>query len=564
MGQTEPVTNVPKEMDVPNTMNKTFPVRSDLLPRQEAGGVRFTFEAPPETTAVCVAGTFNSWVGDSCPLVRVSAATWQTVIPIATGRHLYKYVIDGRDWIIDPANPWISEDAQNNSCFTVNEFGEVLIRLGEISAENPNDLYRRHTALKTPDWLKQGVIYQLAVSSFGGSFAGVQARLPYLRDLGVTVIWMMPIHPIGFVGRLGQLGDLYAVRDFMAIDPLLGKEADLRSFIDAVHAAGMSIIMDWTLNRSSCDNPLTEQHPDWFTHNHQGEIYYAVPNRAYFAGFDFSNADLRTYLLNAMGYWVQNFDIDGFRFDDSDLTPLDFLEEVRASLAALRPSIGLISQSYDEFHHLKACDLTYEGGLREMILKVAAGLASIEDFERSWAAATYSFPRGALRMRWLEEKEQGRAFRYYGRELHLAAATIILTFDGVPHLLMGQEFNETGWQNWMSLFDDLKLNWTDFDEETFAHYRALIKLRRQHAALQSGQVEFIATGIAGLLGYWRKSAAEQVLVLVNLSSEPVTLPENSEVLTPVYTKGFSMLNRGVPTLEAFGCLIQRVVTEQKR
>jgi glycosidase len=534
-------------------MNQTKRVvRHDLLPQKTARGIRFTFEGAPEIGSVAVAGTFNSWVGDAAPLTRVGAATWQVTVPAAPGRHHYKYVVDGRDWILDPANPWISEDAQNNSCFTINEFGDVFIRSGEVSQRTPGDLYRRRSALASPAWLADGVIYQLSVRAFGGDFNGVRQRLDYLQELGVSAIWMMPIHPVGVARRIGALGDPYAVRDFSAIDPALGDAAALRALVADIHARGMRIVMDWTLNRASCDNVLTDTHPEWFTRDAGGRLYYAVPARDHFAGFDFSNRALRAWLLQAMQDWITGFDIDGMRFDDADITPLDFLDEIRAALAALRPDIGLIAQSTDELHHLDACDLTYDGGARDTMLRVAAGHAHADAVGWQWEESTYSFPRGALRMRWLEEKEQGRAWRHFGPGLHLAAAAALLALDGVPHLLMGQEFNEPRWRDWMSLADDFQLDWNSFDEPTFRHYRALIALRKAHPALRQGALHFVRGGAPGLLHFWRSTGSERLLVAVNLRADPCALPQPFEAAQALYSRA---LDGAV--LGGFGCVVAR-------
>lgn len=498
--------------------------RPDLLPQKTSRGIRFTFEGSEGIDSVAVAGTFNHWVGDAAPLTRVGASTWQATVPASPGRHHYKYVVNGRNWILDPANPWISEDAQNNSCFTINEFGDVFVRSGEVAQQTPGDLYRRRTAVASPEWLRDGVIYQLAVRAFGGTFGGVRERLGYLQELGVTIVWLMPFHPIGDQGRIGAVGDPYAVRDFSAIDPELGSADDLRALIGELHARGMRVLMDWTLNRASVDNVLTETHPEWFTRTAAGELCYLVPNRAYFAGFDFSSRPLRAWLLQTMQGWVRDYGFDGMRFDDADITPLDFLDEIRPALQAVRPDIALIAQSTDELHHLDACDLTYDAGARDTMRRIAAGEAGADTFRWQWEESTYSFPRGALRMRWLEEKEQGRAHRFFGAGLHLAAASVIFTLDGVPHILMGQEFNEPRWQDWRSLFDDFHLDWNSFDEPTFRHYQALIALRRAHPALRQGSVHFVRSGSATLLMYWRSTAQQRVLVAVNLAGSSCPLP----------------------------------------
>lgn len=529
----------------------------DLLPQKTLGGICFKFKGAADIASVAVAGTFNCWRSDSAKLERIDATTWQCTLPIATGRHLYKYVIDGQRWIRDPANAWISEDGQHNSCFTVDEFGDVFIRADNISKTNPACLYERHQALPSPDWLSDGVIYQLSIRAFGGDFNGVKARLAYLADLGANIIWIMPIHPVGIARRIGVLGDPYAVQNFDVIDAQLGSDDDFRALVDAAHLLSMRVMLDWTLNRSSCDNRLTETHPDWFTRDAEGKIFYAVPNRDYFAGFDFSKRELRAYLIHTMQYWLQRFHLDGFRFDDSDLTPLDFLVEIRTALQQVQPHIALISQAYDEFHHIAACDLTYEGGTRQMLRQLADGDINEDAFHQSWNAATYSFPKQALRMRWLEEKETERARHFYGADLHLAAATVILTLDGVPHLLMGQEFNELRWKNWTSLFNDFQLDWSAFDETSFRHYRALIALRQRHQALRQGETRFVQTGIPKCLSYWRCTADERILITVNLSDQAINLQPQAESMEVIYRAGLHLDTQVNQHLAAFDSIILR-------
>lgn len=519
-------------------MDLQFHADPGRLPHAVPGGVRFAFDAAPGTRTVALAGTFNSWVGDACMLRQGAPGRWEATLPLPAGRHLYKFVVDGTDWIPDPANPWISEDGQNNSCVTVDEAGAVLMRHRGLGPAAPGPLHAR-TALASPAWLRDGVIYQLSVPAFGGDFDGVRAKLPYLDELGVDILWLMPIHPTGRVGRRGTHGDPYAVADFDAIDPALGDAAALRALIDAAHARGMRVLMDWTLNRSSADHPFTRAHPHWYTRRADGSIYYAVPNRDEFAGFDFADRALRRTLIDSMRGWIERFGFDGLRFDDSDITPCDFLDEIRTDLAALRPDIALISQAYDEFHHLAACDLTYEGGTRAMLGRCARGAADGAAFARYWQESTYSFPRGALRMRWLEDKEQPRASAWLGRAAHRPAAAVLLAMDGVPHILMGQEFDEPTWTGWQVLYDGWRLDWTAFDAGLYAHYQALIALRRRHAALRTGATAFIDGLQPGAVGFTRGAGSERIVVLANLTAAPCAFDASLAPAEPLYASGWT-------------------------
>lgn len=518
-------------------MEVRFRADPEQLPRAVSGGVRFVFDAAPGVRSVALAGTFNSWVGDACLLERVTDTRWRTVLPLAAGRHLYKIVVDGTDWIPDPANPWISEDGQNNSCLTVDEAGEVFVRQIGLDATAPGPLHARD-ALVSPQWLRDGVIYQLSIRAFGGDFDGVRQKLGHLSDLGADVLWIMPVQPVGLRNRRGSLGDPYAVCDFDAIDPALGDADAFRSLVAEAHSRGMRVILDWTLNRSSADHPFTRTHPHWYTRRADGSVCYLVPGRDEFAGFEFADRTLRRTLIGSMRGWIERFDIDGLRFDDSDITPRDFLEEIRTALAEVRPDIGIISQAYDEFHHLSACDLTYEGGTREMLSRCARGEVDGAAFARYWNESAYSFPKGALRMRWLEDKEQGRVSAFLGRDAHRPAAAVLFAMDGVPHILMGQEFDEPTWAGWQVLFDDYELDGESFDSDLFAHYRTLIALRRAHPVLRTGGTSFLDGVPPGGVGLVRHDERERVMVLANLSSSPLTFAVDAAHAEPLYSRGW--------------------------
>lgn len=336
-------------------MTNTFPNKGER-------GVRFlyTSEAPIDIVSIAVAGTFNNWNPNKNLMNQTSANQWEVEVSIPKGRHLYKIVVNGEQWILDPLNPNISEDAQNNSAMTIMEDGEVLIRTLEISEERPGYMYENYQAADSPIWLKNAVIYQLHIRAFTEN---------------------------GFRGLTAE---------------------ELRVLVSEAHTNGIRVIMDWVMNRGSVDHLLTKTNPDFFTRNHHNEVYYEVPNREYFAGLNFENRDLRNYIITAMKYWVNEFDFDGFRLDDSDITPVDFLEELKGELNTVKSDMVLISQSYDEYHHIDSCDLTYDGNPRILLNEIIEGRITPDEFAQIYNSYKYSFPKGALRMSWLEEKEQSR------------------------------------------------------------------------------------------------------------------------------------------------------------
>lgn len=485
--------------------------------------ISFIYKTYKQVTSVALAGTFNNWNSNKNYFQETSKGIWEITLEIPTGRHLYKFVVNDTDWILDPLNTSISEDNQNNSSITVLDNGGKFIRTNDISKENPSYVYKKYTAIESPEWLKKAIIYQLHLRPFSkNGFRGLIDKIDYLKKLGINTIWLMPFQDVGIDKRIGEYGDPYAIKNFYSIDSSFGTKQELKKMINSLHESGFKIIMDWTLNRSSIDNALTTEHPDFFTHKDNGEIYYEVPNREYFAGFNFSNYQMRNYTITALKHWITEFDFDGFRFDDSDLAPHDFLNEIRQSLDAVKKEIVLISQSYDEYHHINSCNLTYDGSLQILIKQIGEGQKDQNYLAETYNSYKYSFPKEALRMRWIEEKEQIRAFNHFNENLIYPATSLLLLFDGIPHIMMGQEFNEQNYTNWTSLFDTCYLNWEKFDSEMFEHFSKLISIRKNNSAFWKGDLEFIENNEKQVISFIRKYENERFLVLVNLSDKGYT------------------------------------------
>ena len=186
-----------------------------------------------------------------------------------------------------------------------------------------------------PEWTKDAVIYQINLRQFTpeGTFFAAQSHLPRLKELGVDILWLMPIHPIGERNRKRTLGSPYAVKDYFGVNPEFGTESDFRAFIDAAHAHGFKVILDWVANHTAWDNPLVAEHPNWYETDWKGD-FHPTPwtDWADIIDLDYDNADLRAYKIRALKYWVEEFGVDGYRCDVAGYVPLDFWETARAEL----------------------------------------------------------------------------------------------------------------------------------------------------------------------------------------------------------------------------------------
>ena len=197
-----------------------------------------------------------------------------------------------------------------------------------------------------PDWLRDGIVYEVFPRHFSekGDFNGVTSRLDQLKSLGVSVIWLMPIHPIGQEKAKGRIGSPYAVRDYDAIDPAYGTAADFRKLIDAAHARGMKVFIDIVANHTAWDSVLIDRHPDWYTHDAAGRIVPPNPDWVDVADLDYSSKGLRDYMRGMMVRWVRDFGLDGFRCDYAAGVPRDFWESVRADIDRVRPGVVLLAE----------------------------------------------------------------------------------------------------------------------------------------------------------------------------------------------------------------------------
>ncbi|HLN95449.1 MAG TPA: alpha-amylase family glycosyl hydrolase, partial [Flavobacterium sp.] len=175
-----------------------------------------------------------------------------------------------------------------------------------------------YVQVKHPEWAQAATIYEVNVRQYTkeGTFRAFESHLPRLKKMGIDIIWLMPVHPIGVEKRKGTLGSYYSIIDFYGINPEFGTKEDFKHLVKAVHDQGMHLIIDWVANHSSWDNPLAKEHPDWYTKTPEGNFQ---PTPWYdwddVIDFDYDNPDLRKYMTDVMVYWVRDMGIDGFRCD---------------------------------------------------------------------------------------------------------------------------------------------------------------------------------------------------------------------------------------------------------
>jgi glycosidase len=384
----------------------------------------------------------------------------------------------------------------------------------------------QETARSVPAWVRDGVIYEVYPRAFSaqGGFKGVTAQLDELQDLGVTILWLMPINPIGKEKSKGTLGSPYAVLDYEAINPDYGTRADLLALVKAAHARDMKVVIDVVLNHTAWDSVLMK-HPEYYKKDAAGKVIPPEPDWSDVAGLDYKSPELREYMSGVLARWVKDFDLDGFRCDVAGGVPTDFWEKARREIEAVKPDIVMIAEASQPDLLVKAFDLDYAWPFHSMLTRVLQGDAAATALPQVIAEERRAFPRHALHMRFSDDHDERRAIVRFGERGALAASALVFTLDGVPLLYNGMEVGDTAESGAPALFEKIPVFWAFAERrpEFRAFYKGLTALRRAHPALRGGDTQWVRNSDPDrILTFLRSDGSEQVLVGVNLSNRPFT------------------------------------------
>lgn len=388
---------------------------------------------------------------------------------------------------------------------------------------------RLYVQIDHPEWATDAVIYQINTRQFTqeGTFDAARQHLPRLRELGVDILWLMPIHPIGEVNRKGSLGSPYAIKDYFGVNPEFGTEEEFRAFIDAAHAHGFKVILDWVANHTAWDNPLVTEHPDWYETDWKGD-FHPTPwtDWADIIDLDYSNPDLRAYKTRALKYWVDEFGVDGYRADVAGFVPLDFWETARAELNGIKPVFMLAEWQQRDLHQ-NAFDATYAWAWKEAAQRIATGQSDAGDLRGYLSEQISTWPLDAYRMLYTENHDQnawdGSTGEIYGDAYH-AMLTLSFVTEGIPLIHNGQE---VGNQNQLEFFERDPIDWGDYGHPDGDLIKILINIKTTNSALHNGaaggRINPVSTNNPGqVLSFTREKDGNRVLVLFNLSPNPAT------------------------------------------
>ncbi len=451
----------------------------------------------------------------------------------------------------------------------------VILLLSNFALAQTQRDFSKETARTSPDWVKDAVIYEIFERQYSqkGDFNSITADLDRLKDLGITVLWLMPIHPIGKLKAKGTIGSPYAVQDFYAINPDYGTKDDLKRLIAESHKRGMKVIIDIVANHTAWDSVMMKM-KGFHTTNDKGEVIPPIPDWADVADLNYDNAELRKYMIEMLKSWVRDYDLDGFRCDVAGFVPVDFWETARTEVDKIKPDTIWLAEWESPDLLVKAFNLDYSWANHAVVSEVLFGNKPAYEIRKTWEADNAKNPKGALRMRFSDNHDERRTIARFGEKGALAAQTLAFTLDGVPLVYNGMEAGDTTESGFPALFEKMPIFWDSAVRrpEFPRFYKSMIALRKNSMALRRGDLRWLKNSDeARVLTFNRTNGSEEILIAINLSNQPffgsVEINGNFEEITSdIYApqadgqiKINSKGNIGIPvlTLDSYGFRIFR-------
>lgn len=370
-------------------------------------------------------------------------------------------------------------------------------------------------------------IYQVNIRSFSheGNFKGVEARLDEIDALGVNVIYLMPIYPVGELRSAGGDGSPYAVKDYKSVNPEFGTLKDLRSLVEEAHKREIAVMLDWVPNHTAWDNPWIKEHKDWYQQDEEGNIIIP-PNTNWqdVAQLNYDNREMRAAMTDALKFWVYNANIDGFRFDAANWVPYDFWKNTVEELRAIKSRKLLLLAEGDRGDHFKAgfdfiFGFNFFYRLKDQIFEESRPVTLIDSVNATDYA--HSIRESQRVVRYVSNHDvniyEGTPIElFHGQRGAMAAFVVAAYMKGVPMIYNGQEI---AYPKRLEFFSSTPIDWTNADETILQEYKNLIAFYNSSDAVRRGKLESYSS--KDVVAFTKDYEGAQVLVISNLRDKEV-------------------------------------------
>jgi glycosidase len=393
-----------------------------------------------------------------------------------------------------------------------------------------------------PQKIASATVYEVNIRQYSpeGTINAFTRDLSRLKELGIQVLWIMPVQPIGVKNRKEPLGSYYSIRDYKAVNPEFGTDEDFKNLVSKAHEMGMYIILDWVPNHTSWDNPWITEHPEYYAQDGKGNVVYEA-DWTDIALLNHLNPGTREAMIDAMKYWVTNFDIDGFRCDHAGHEiPLYFWEEARAAIDPLKDLFWLAEWDGARMH--LQFDATYAWPLLDLSYRVAKGDANANDIANFVQADLKEYGRQAIRLNMITNHDknswEGTEFEKFGDGVK-TFASFIFTTSGMPMIYTGQE---VGLTKRLKFFAKDTIDWSD-PKQFQPFYKKLVALHATNPALWTGEYGGIPVRInnddPNVYAFKRTRENNIVIGVMNFSSKSQQVKLMDENSAGKYTDYFT-------------------------
>ena len=373
-----------------------------------------------------------------------------------------------------------------------------------------------------PEWSRNATIYEVNIRQFTpeGTLNAFVPHLPRLKKMGIDILWIMPINPVGEKNRKGSLGSYYSVRDYKAVNPEFGTLEDFNKLVSEAHQLGMKVIIDWVASHTSWDHDWITLHPDWYKKDSLGNIV-APFDWTDVAQLNYDNKEVWQGMIDALQYWVRESDIDGYRCDVAWMMPVEFWDYARVELNKAKP-VFMLAEAEGPQYHTKAFDMTYSWEIHHLLNSIAQGKKNVKSLDSLLIKQDTLYPADAYRMLFTsnhdENSWQGTEFERMGAG-SLTMAVLTATLPGMPLVYSGQEsaFNKR-----LRFFEKDTIDWKDYRLEPF--YQKLFALKHAYQPLWNGTWGGVlkriqTTADTSVLAFIREKEGDRIFVLANLTGE---------------------------------------------
>ncbi|MCB0283184.1 MAG: alpha-amylase [Calditrichae bacterium] len=381
------------------------------------------------------------------------------------------------------------------------------------------------------------VMYEvnLRAMSNTGDFQGVIDKLDHIKSLGVNVIWLMPIYPIG---ELKSVNSPYCVQNYTEVNPEFGTMNDFKELIDQAHTREMAVVIDWVANHTAWDNPWIAN-KSWYSQNGAGEII--IPpgtNWADVADLNYNNTDMRQAMIDAMRFWVEDVNVDGFRCDAADMVPFDFWQQAISALEKIEGhDLIYLAEGERKDHFDAGFQMNYGwefySGLKDVFIDgYTADLINLTHLSEY-----RSLPGGAQKLRFTTNHDESAwdatPINLFGANGSIAAFVISTYLGGVPLIYSSQE---VATQDNVSFFNNDPIDWSS-NPAFLEKYQQILAVYTESPALRKGEIQNFED--LNIVVFKKIYNDEEILVMVNIRNRTRSLSIPEELQNSTWTDAIS-------------------------